>query len=142
MDPKVSSAVRPARKSLEPSPAAWTRNLPQVYSKYWCELETAPKAAAITTAIGFCCCNTSHSSRERVQWWPLELFPLQLCFLLRYTERPLQSDRSGGKPILLFFHVSFAGVNLWLNCQPGVLSWDLGHSFLWLLSCKFLWGAV
>ena len=40
------------------------------------------------------------------------------------------------------FHVSFVGVNLWLNCQPGVLSWDLGHLFLWLLSCKFLWGAV
>ena len=33
--------------------------------------------------------------------------------------------------VLLFFHVSFAGVNLWLNCQPGVLSWDLGHLFLW-----------
>ena len=24
---------------------------------------------------------------------------------------------------------SFAGVKLWLNCQPGVLSWDLGHCF-------------
>ena len=23
----------------------------------------------------------------------------------------------------------FAGVKLWLNCQPGVLSWDLGHYF-------------
>ena len=54
---------------------------------------------------------------------------------------PLQSDRSGSEPILLFFHVSFARVNLWLNCQPGVLAWDLGHLFLWLLSCKFLWGA-
>ena len=47
MDPKVSSTAKPARKSLEPSPAAWTRNLPQIYSKYWCELGTAPKAAAI-----------------------------------------------------------------------------------------------
>ena len=36
--PKVSSVPRPARKSLEPSPAAWTRNLPQIYSEYWCKL--------------------------------------------------------------------------------------------------------
>ena len=76
MDLKVSSAVKPARKSLGPSPAAWTRNLPQVYSKYWCELETAPGAAAITTAIEFCRCDMSRSGGERGQWLPLELFPL------------------------------------------------------------------
>ena len=53
MDLKVSSIPKPARKSLEPSPAAWTRNLPQIYSKYWCELRTALEAAAIAAAIGF-----------------------------------------------------------------------------------------
>ena len=76
MDPKVSSTVKPARKYLEPSPAAWTRNLLQIYSKYWCELGTAPEAAAIATVIGFCHCNLSCSGRERGQQWPLELFPL------------------------------------------------------------------
>ena len=34
--------------------------------------------------------------------------------------------RSGGAYFSMF---SFAGVKLWLNCQPGVLSWDLGHYF-------------
>ena len=34
--------------------------------------------------------------------------------------------RSGGAYFSMFF---FAGVKLWLNCQPGVLSWDLGHYF-------------
>ena len=126
MDLKVSSIPKPARKSLEPSPAAWTRNLPQIYSKYWCELGTAPEATAIAAAICIAAAAAAASGavaavihREtaaiRLQW--------RYCFYC-------------------FFHVSFAGVNLWLNCQPGVLSWDLGHLFLWLLFCKFLWGAL
>ena len=45
--PKMSSVPKPARKSLEPSPAALTRNLPQTHSKFWCELGTAPGAAGI-----------------------------------------------------------------------------------------------
>ena len=93
MDLKVSSAVKPARKSLEPSPAAWTRNLPQVYSKYWCELETAPGAAAIE----FCRCDTSRSGGERGWQPPLELFPLRLGIPLRSTERPLRSYCSSGE---------------------------------------------
>ena len=38
--------------------------------------------------------------------------------------------RSGGTCFHHCFSMfSFAGVKLWLNCQPGVLSWDLGHYF-------------
>ena len=48
--PKMSSIPKPARKSLEPSPAAWTRNLPQTYSTQWCFWGTAPEAAAIELA--------------------------------------------------------------------------------------------
>ena len=45
-------------------------------------------------------------------------------------DTPLRYDRSGGACFYYCFSMfSFAGVKLWLNCQPGVLSWDLGHCF-------------
>ena len=82
-------------------------------------------------------------------WRPLKLFPchydgsfsaaINVAAVIEVA--PLRYDRSsGGTCFYCFSMFSFAGVKLWLNCQPGVLSWDLGHSFFWLLSCKFLWG--
>ena len=50
---------------------------------------------------------------------PLRL-PLQLDWPLRYVSQQRR---------LFLLCFSFAGVKLWLNCQPGVLSWDLGHYF-------------
>ena len=45
--PKMSATPKPTRKSLEPSPAAWTRNLPQSNGV---SEGTAPEAAAIELA--------------------------------------------------------------------------------------------
>ena len=49
--PKMSSVPKPARKSLEPSPAPWTRNLPQIYSEYWCKLGDSSRSHCD------CCCD-------------------------------------------------------------------------------------
>ena len=95
---------------------------------------TAPEAAAIATAIYFGRCDTYHSGgglkgRRRQ---PLKLFPCHYdgCVSLRLPLRSIfgrcDTYRSGGAYFSMF---SFAEVKLWLNCQPGVLSWDLGHYF-------------
>ena len=60
----------------------------------------------------------------------IDCFPLRSNFPLRYIGMPLRSYRSDGACFYCFSMFSFAGVKLWLNCQPGVLSWDLGHYFL------------
>ena len=47
--------------------------------------------------------------------------------------------RSGGAYLSMF---SFAGVKLWLNCQPGVLSLDLGQYFFGCCLVNSCGGAV
>ena len=59
----------------------------------------------------------------------IDRFLLRSRSPLRYVGTPLQSYRSGGACFYCFSMFSFAGVKLWPNCQPGVLSWDLGHYF-------------
>ena len=69
------------------------------------------------------------------QRWPLKLLPCHCDRLVLPLWLPLRSvlllryDRSGDACFYCFSMCSFAGVKLWLNCQPGVLSWDLGHYF-------------
>ena len=73
--------------------------------------------------------------------WHLKLFPCHydvwysaaiaaataaaIAAAIKFWPLPYVSQRQR----LFLFCFSFAGVKLWLNCQPGVLSWDLGHYF-------------
>ena len=59
---------------------------------------------------------------------PLKLFPCHYDGMFSAAIAFCRCDtyRGGGAYFSMF---SFAGVKLWLNCQPGVLSWDLGHYF-------------
>ena len=60
-NPKMSSVPKPARKSLEPSPAAWTRNLPQTYSKYRCQLGDSFRSRCDRRCDRFGRCDTYRS---------------------------------------------------------------------------------
>ena len=131
--PKVSSVPRPARKSLEPSPAAWTRNLPQIYSEYWCKLGDSSRSRCDRRCDRFSAaiCIAAAAASGAVT----AAAPVIDCF---HCDRSLHCDTSvcrcdriaaAAGLVYCFSMFSFVGVNLWPNCQPGVLSWDLGHYF-------------
>ena len=95
---------------------------------------TAPKAAA----IDFGCCDTYRSDSE-IDGGGRRLLKLFPCHYDEWYSAAISAAiaaaidfgrcntyRSGGACFSMF---SFTGVKLWLNCQPGVLSWDLGHYF-------------
>ena len=88
------------------------------------ELATAIRIAAAARREGVAAASEAVSPVTMIDW-----FLLLSRSPLRYVGTPLRSYRSGGTCFYCFSMFSFAGVKLWLNCQPGVLSWDLGHYF-------------